>query len=277
MCDHCVMESVKGRMLSRRDLFKGAGLGVAAAAMTTTGLATIASTTPAMAAGHSKVVDMTHVIHEKFPTYFGEQQLFKDQKFNWDEHKFNLFELRINEHTGTHLDAPLHFSENGQAVHEIPIASLVCPLCVIDIREKAAGNADAQVTPDDIKAWVSANGEIPENACVAMNSGWDRHVATDTFRNVGSDEKMHFPGFHVEATQMLLETRAVGMAVDTLSLDYGMSGDFATHYAWLPTSRWGLECIANLDSVPAKGATLIVGAPKHQGGSGGPSRVMAMV
>jgi len=277
MCDHCVVESVKGRMLSRRDLFKGAGLGVAAAAMTTTALATTASTTPAMAAGHSKVVDMTHVVHEKFPTYFGQQQLFKDQKFNWKEHKFNLFELRVNEHTGTHLDAPLHFSENGQAVHEIPIANLVCPLCVIDIREKAAGNADAQVTPDDIKAWVSANGEIPENACVAMNSGWDKHVATDKFRNVGKDEKMHFPGFHVEAAKMLAETRAVGMAVDTLSLDYGMSGDFATHYAWLPTNRWGLECIANLDSVPATGATLIVGAPKHQGGSGGPSRIMAMV
>ena len=51
---------------------------------------------------------------------------------------------------------------------------------------------------------------------------------------------MHFPGFHIEATQALLETKAVGMAVDTLSLDHGPSGDFATHYAWLPAGRYGI-------------------------------------
>jgi len=88
---------------------------------------------------------------------------------------------------------------------------------------------------------------------------------------------MHFPGFHIEATKMLLETGAVGMAVDTLSLDYGLSADFVTHYAWLPANRWGIENLANLDAVPAKGATLVVGAPKHRGGTGGPSRVFAMV
>ena len=80
-----------------------------------------------------------------------------------------------------------------------------------------------------------------------------------------------------EQIKLLLETGAVGMAVDTLSLDYGQSADFATHYAWLPTNRWGIENLANLDAVPAKGATLVVGAPKHRGGSGGPARVFAMV
>ncbi|MGB7206773.1 MAG: cyclase family protein, partial [Anderseniella sp.] len=92
-----------------------------------------------------------------------------------------------------------------------------------------------------------------------------------------AEKKMHFPGFHIEATKMLLETKAVGMAVDTLSLDHGPSADFATHYAWLPTNRWGIENLANLDAVPAKGATLVVGAPKHRGGSGGPARIFAMV
>ena len=38
---------------------------------------------------------------------------------------------------------------------------------------------------------------------------------------------------HIEATQMSLEqTSAIGLAVDTPSLDYGQSADFATHYAW---------------------------------------------
>ncbi len=272
MCDICVMKSVKEKMLSRRDLFRKTAAGAAATAVAAT-----VPALPAAAAMGGKVEDMTHELHEKFPTYFGAQQFFMDQKFNYAEHKFNLFELRVNEHTGTHIDAPLHFSENGDSVAEIPVTSLVAPLCIIDISAKAQDNADAQVTPEDIKAWKSANGDIPDGACVAMNSGWDAHVDSDKFRNVGSDEKMHFPGFHVEAAKMLMEeTGAKSMAVDTLSLDFGPSGDFATHYAWLPTGRFGIECLANLGKLPAKGATIVIGAPKHRGGTGGPARIFAM-
>ncbi|HHI69853.1 MAG TPA: cyclase family protein, partial [Rhodobacteraceae bacterium] len=67
------------------------------------------------------------------------------------------------------------------------------------------------------------------------------------------------------------------IAVDTLSLDHGPSADFLTHYAWLPSGRFGIENLANLDKVPAAGATLVIGAPKHRGGSGGPARIFAMV
>jgi kynurenine formamidase len=200
------------------------------------------------------------------------------QKFKFADNGFNLFELSLNEHTGTHIDAPLHFSADGQSVAEIPVENLVVPLACVDIRERAASDPDTHLTPDDLKAWIAANGPFPDRCCVAMNSGYDAHVNSDKFRGVDAEGKQHFPGFHVEAAQMLLEeTTAVGIASDTLSLDHGPSADFATHYAWLPTNRWGLENVANLGSLPATGATLIVGAPKWRGGSGGPSRVMALV
>ena len=76
---------------------------------------------------------------------------------------------------------------------------------------------------------------------------------------------------------LMEETGAKSIAVDTLSLDHGPSADFATHYAWLPTNRYGIENLAGLDQVPASGATLVVGAPNHTGGSGGPARIFAMV
>jgi kynurenine formamidase len=271
MCNACVMDSVKNRMLSRRDLFRAgavAAVGVAAGG--------IGAPRAVQAASHATVADMTHTIHPTFPTFFGDQQFFEEQKFNFAQHMFNLKEIRVNEHTGTHVDAPLHFSADGASVDQIPVDNLVVPLVVIDIKARAAGNADAQLTPDDIKAWIAANGDLPSKACVAMNSGWDKFVADAKFRNADAEGKMHFPGFHLEAVQMLLETDVSGIAVDTLSLDYGISPDFAAHYAWLPKGRWGIECLANLDAVPAKGATLVVGAPKHAGGTGGPARVLTL-
>jgi kynurenine formamidase len=276
MCQHCVIDSVKERMLSRRALLGGTT--VVAAALAGAGTSASAQTTPApaVAVSAARPSDLTHELHENFPTFFGEPQLKLVQKFNYKDHKFNLNEWVVNEHTGTHLDAPLHFSADGRSVAEIPVENLVVPLAIIDIRERASANPDAQVTPDDVKAWTAKNGPIPQGACVAMLSGWDAHVTGPKYRNADDKKVMHFPGFHVEAAKMLLETTsASGIAVDTLSLDFGPSPDFATHYAWLPAGRWGLECVANLARLPATGATIVVGAQKIRGATGGPCRVFA--
>lgn len=273
MCDICVIDAVRDRMLSRRAFFGGS---VAVGAVAAAGAAALAP--PAMAAGHRDAMDLTHAYDEGFPTYFGQPGISREQVFSFANDGFNLLRLTINEHTGTHVDAPLHFSADGQSIDEIPVENLVVPLCVVDIAARAADDPDAQVTPDDLTAWVAANGEIPDRACVAMHSGWAGKVGTDGFRNADGDGAMHFPGFHVEAAQMLMEeTGAVAIGVDTLSLDHGPSADFATHYAWLPSNRYGIENLAGLDRVPAAGATLVVGANTHKGGTGGPCRVFALV
>lgn len=271
MCHHCVIESVKQSMLSRRGFFTG----VAAAAAG----ATLASpATPALAQAKGKAEDLTHDLVENFPTYFGVQQFWVEKKNDFAKDGFNINEWRIIEHTGTHIDAPLHFTADGKGVGELPVEDLVAPLSVIDIRAKADADPDAEVTPDDIKAWTEKNGPLPDGGIVAMLSGWGAHVGTDKFRNLGSDGKtMHFPGFHVEAVKQLLETTTKAIAVDTLSLDFGKSPDFIVHKTWLPAGRYGIEGIANLDRLPATGATIVVGAPKIAKGSGGPARVIALL
>ena len=121
MCHHCVIDSVKQRMLSRRDLFKAAPAVAVAAAATATAM-------PALASGHSGVADLTHELHHDFPTYFGPPGITLTSKFNFTDNGYNLFELALNEHTGTHIDAPLHFSADKQSVAEIPVENLSRPL-----------------------------------------------------------------------------------------------------------------------------------------------------
>lgn len=274
MCHHCVIENVKSNMLSRRSLFTG-GAAVAGAAVLGTATAPAAAQT-ASVPDASRWSDLTHELFDTFPTYFGGQQLFFEKQFDYETDTFNLYELRIGEHTGTHIDAPLHFTADGRSVAELPIEDLICPLAVIDIRARAEEDPDTQLTPDDIKAWTDTHGELPEGAVVALNSGWDAHVDTDRFRNADPDGGLHFPGFHVEAIHQLLETSVKAIAVDTLSLDYGQSPDFIVHNTWLPAGRYGIEAIANLGALPASGATIVVGAPKIRGGTGGPARVFAV-
>ena len=275
MCHSCVTESVARRMLSRRAFLSTAP---AAAAAVAAAAATTAAAPPALAQGARAVEDLTHTLSPDFPTFDGAPGIAMDQMFRLDPDGYNLFQITLNEHSGTHMDAPLHFSADGQSVDQLPVGQLVVPLAVVDIRAKAAENPDAQVMPDDLQAWRSANGDFPAGGAVAMLSGWAEHAASDKFRNADGEGVLHFPGFHPEAAQMLLdETDTAGIAVDTLSLDHGASKDFATHYLWLPAGRWGLEAVANLDRLPASGATLVLGAPKFRGGTGGPSRLFALL
>ena len=97
---------------------------------------------------------------------------------------------------------------------------------------QAAKNADYQMTRADLESYEKKHGRIPDNACVAMNSGWARY-AGDPAKFTGKDAAgaFHFPGVSPDAAQWLLTQRKVaGLAVDTLSLDHGPSKDFKTHY-----------------------------------------------
>ena len=270
MCTACLMEDVKRHMLSRRGLFAKAAT---AAVGTAAGLS---GARPALAQSRGQVVDLTHAYDGDFPTFDGKPGILYDTDKAFDADGYHLFRLTIFEHTGTHIDAPLHFAPDGASVDALPVENLIAPLCVLDISAKAADDPNATVEPADIEAWVSAHGEIPAGACVAMNSGWSARIGDASWRN-GSDGALAFPGFSKTATDLLMETGAASIGVDTLSLDPGNSADFAVHHSWLPSGRFGIEGLANLDRLPATGATIFIGAPKHRGGTGGPARIMAVL
>lgn len=229
------------------------------------------------AVSFSGVVDLTHTLDINFPTFDGVQQLELETLHTLADDGYNMKRWLVVEHTGTHMDAPFHFSDQDSA-DLIPVDKLVGPLVVVDISAKAEKDPDAQLTPDDIKAWEEKFGPMPSGAIVAMHSGWDVHVKSDKFRNADADGGMHFPGIHIETAEMLITERDVkGVMVDTLSLDFGPSADFAFHYCWLASNRWGMECVANLSQLPPQGAVVIAGGPKIAGATGGPSRVIALV
>ena len=259
------------RALSRRG-FVGAALA---------GFAVTAVTPAAAQAPRSfrSVVDLTHTMSPDFPTFFGVPGIEMQKQFDFKKDGFNLHWWRLIEHAGTHIDPPIHFSEAGATVDKLEVESLVAPLCVIDVKAKAAADRDYRLSPADIVEWEQRYGRLPDNCCVAMNSGWADYV-TDPAKFAGKDASgsFHFPGVSGEAAAWLIqERRVVGLAVDTLSLDHGPSKDFKAHLTWLPSGRWGVENAANLDRVPPVGATLVVGAAKVKDATGGPARLIALV
>ena len=272
-CLHSICENA-----TRRGLLKaGFTLGLGAMAATAAPGLKSARAEPL---SFAQTVDMSHALYEGFPTFGGDKWFTVENIVNFAKDKVNLNRWTLMEHTGAHMDAPIHFSADGMTADMIPLSDLIVPVAVINIAARAEGNADTSLTPDDIKAWEAKHGPLPEGCCVVMNSGWHRLVDDPRFTGRDGEGKNHTPGFHVEAAQMLIGERNVkGIGVDTLSLDTGLNsgGAFPVHYEWLGSGRWGVEAVANLDEIPESGAHLFLGIPKVKGATGGPTRVIALL
>lgn len=274
MCLPQTFASVE-KTISRRGLFK---LGVGAAAAAALSPAAARAQQQARQFSYANVQDLTHVFGINTPLFPAYSPPIYRTLFTVQEHGFYVNQITYAEHTATHIDAPAHFAPEGLYVDQIPATELIAPLAVVDIKEKVATDPDALVTLDDLLAWERRYGQLPDGAAVFMNSGWGtRYPNPPAFVNQDSGGVLHFPGFSQDAVDFLLaERNVVGIGVDTLSLDHGPSTSFAVHNTWLPANRWGIENLANLDSVPPSGALVVVGAPKVAGGSGGPSRIIAL-
>ncbi|XP_071097005.1 isatin hydrolase-like [Haliotis cracherodii] len=184
------------------------------------------------------------------------------------------------EHGGTHLDSPSHFFEGGWKADEIPAERLIGPGVILDVTSQANADPDYRVTQADFEAYESKHGRIPHGAIVFMNSGWGaRYSDKKRFFNTeypDNSSTFHFPGYHEDAITWLVANRNVSMVgVDTPSNDYGQSTVFPSHVILAKNNIPGLENVARLNQVPAKGATIIVGSIKLFSGSGGPARILA--
>lgn len=185
------------------------------------------------------------------------------------------------EHGGTHIDAPIHFAERGQAVDAIPLERLVGPAVVIDVAESAAKDRDHRVTAEQIEADEKAHGRIPRGALVLLRTGWAKRWP-DRKAYFGDDKpgdasNLHFPGLSADGAKLLVARGVAGVGLDTPSIDHGPSKDFIAHQILMTANVYALENLAALDALPPRGATVYALPMKIAGGSGGPVRVLAVL
>lgn len=240
------------------------------------------------AEGPGEILDMTYVYDEN-TIYWPNATPFKltpefhgmTDKGYWYAANF----YAASEHGGTHVDAPLHFAENGRTIDRIPLAEWIGPAVKIDAREQCGRDRDYLLSVEDIQNWENRYGRIPAGAWVIMYTGIGTQFYPDAKRVLGTDKKglsaipeLSFPAFSKAAAEFLTTERNIrGVAIDTPSIDYGKSTDFWVHRVICGADKLGLENIANLDKLPAKGATLYVIPMSIKGATGAPARVFAII
>lgn len=231
--------------------------------------------------GRARIVDLSYPLNEKTNFWPGDQyEPFSLRTIATLEKDGVLSKaMSLPEHIGTHIDASNHFEKNQSAVDAIDPQDLIGPGVLIDVAAQAEIDADYGLTLTDIESWEREHGRIPNRAIVLLNTGWGRFwTQPQRFQGRDARGQLHFPAYTAEAARFLVEQRNIrGLGVDTLSIDQGISRTFDVHHIVNAAGRYGLENVAHLDQLPPRGFTLIVAPMKIETGTGGPTRIFAIL
>lgn len=168
-------------------------------------------------------------------------------------------------HTGTHMDAPSHFIEEGATVDQIPPEQLVGTAAVLDVRSDLNGT----VIPAKALQKHWPRGTHPD--IVLLRTGWSRERAPT------KHYLYDFPGIDPEGAKWLVKQSLRGVGTDTLSIDPYANSKFEAHKVLLGNGTWILEALDHLEALAEGTEYTLVAAPlKIAGASGAMARVFAI-
>lgn len=226
----------------------------------------------------TRIVDLGHPLSASDPTWDGKPAFERTIVATFEKDGYAAGKIVVEEHFGTHLDAPAHFSKTGWTTDQIPADRLYRPGICINVSARAAEDPDYRVTLADIKAFEKTSGVVPEGSIVLIATGWDRFWSDRARYMNEKDGAKHFPGLSVEAvTYLARDRRVAGVGIDTASIDYGPSTNFEAHKISMPLGVYHIENAARLTTLPATGFMILAAPIDIVGGSGGPARVFAIL
>lgn len=235
-----------------------------------------------------KIIDLSHdysaeTIYWVTAKEFHLDTVFKGQTDKGFYYAANNFTTA--EHGGTHIDAPIHFVENGQSVDEISLDRLIGKAIKVDVSKKSLNNTDYLISIQDFLNWEKKEGiKIPNGSIVLLETGFSKYYP-NKIKYLGTDnrgekavQELHFPGLSPKAAEWLVKNRNINaIGIDTPSIDYGQSEYFKSHIILLSESIPAFENLTNLNKLPNNGFEIIALPMKIKAGSGAPLRIVAIV
>jgi kynurenine formamidase len=258
-----------------------------------------------------RIIDLTLPLSEPFPCTWPGHMPFRATVWTWFEDRpddpqpvhaqnggaYQTRWLVIDEHTGTHLDAPRHFvAPEGSGlpsagalgdvgVADLPLLCATGPVDVIDVTE-LAGRADPGcspvILPGLISKWEDLNGKIEAGDVVCFRSRWDDHYRAGSVGEAyGTDvlvtkRSIGWPAPSAESVELLRARGVTCLGTDGLSVGAAENGAPA-HLAGLPFGMTFIEALTHLDELPARGAWFMFLPLRLVAGTGGPGRALAVL
>ncbi len=207
-----------------------------------------------------KIYDISVPISPEMPIYPGDPKVSLQpilQIANGDSANVSL--LSMGDHTGTHVDPPVHFVPGGETVDHLDLDTLVGDVRVADLTDVIRA-----ITPQDLDALKLPPQVIRLLLKTCNSNSWGRE-----------EFDRDYVGISWDAAQWLVDHKIRLVGIDYLSVETFQSTEPNTHRTLLRAGVIIVEGL-NLKDVPAGDYTLACLPLKIKNGDGGPARAILL-
>ena len=211
-----------------------------------------------------EIIDLTHEIEDGMPTFAAPwHPLAHVKQIGRIELEGRVTrEICLGTHTGTHMDAPLHFIKKGNTIDRIPLEKIIGPVTIVDFSNFGKNEA---VTAETLK-------KLKLTPRMIFKFCWSRHWGTKKFFK-------DYPFFTTDAAEYLLSKKVELVGMDTPSPDdsrikLGGKVDSPVHKILLGKDVVLIEYLTNWDKIRDCAGWNILALPlKIKGADASPARV----
>ncbi len=212
---------------------------------------------------HTKPMIWTWITHEETRAELGTGP---------DGHASTVKVIQMTDHTGTHVDAPLHFdpSPDALSIDQVPLETFAGPAVALDLSHMPPKSF---ITVDHLLAALENTGtKDVKGLIVLINTGHAK-------RTFGTSEYFtDFPGLEPEAVEWLGKNGVKNLGVDTINPGHPDDQEFLAHVVCRRFGLIHMENLANLEKVVNIGKFTFFALPlKIKDGSGSPVRAVALI
>lgn len=168
----------------------------------------------------------------------------------------NVSAINFNSHTGTHMDAPLHFLHGAKSMDDLPWDAVIGPARVVGIRDKTA------IKVSELKKLKLRKGERVLFKTRNSDLSWMQPEFDKDFIYIARD-----------AAQYLVDCGVRTVGVDYLSVGGFYVDGIETHHVLLGAEVWIIEGL-DLSKVKPGNYDLLCLPIKFQQGDGAPARCL---
>jgi kynurenine formamidase len=209
----------------------------------------------------SRLVDLSLDIYDRAPTFWPDPKTAVIPHLGIANMKYNITQLLMSTHLGTHLDAPFHFFDDGLTVEKIDPGRGFGPAWVLDFSTKGP---KSEITLAELR---SHEAKITRGSRIVIRTGWDR---------VFPDERYFsdYPGLPPDSCAWLAGRGIACLALDMPSV-YG--GDYVVvHHALLGAGVLIVEGLAHLSKLANERVFFCALPLRIRGRDGSPCRAVAV-
>ena len=217
------------------------------------------------------VVDLTRGISPDIKVFPGSPQPAFIRWSKFDTHGYVSEVMFLSTHTGTHMDAPCHFTLDSKSIDQIDVERFICKdALLLKIRKKR----NELITRHDI---IGCGVSIKKNDSIIFQTGWEKQYYKKDNKKTG-DYVLANPGLGADASGFLVDCKVNAVAIDSPSIDAGTTNNFISHKILLSNDVLVIENLCNLEQLKgARRFTLIVTPLKLVRATGSPIRAIGIV